>query len=169
MRTSRLSLVCISVITVAAIACAKSGDKVDSSGGAVAATDTGAKMAPMPAPAPALNLASVAGTWNLVSRPASGSDTTSTRTTLNAKADTTGWTMVLGKNKPVALHVRVSGDSIIESSDAYPSVRRKGQTVKTTSVFRLQGGKLAGTTTAHYAVKTADSVLVLNTEGTKAP
>jgi len=50
----------------------------------------------------------------------------------------------------------------------YPSVRRKGVTVSTNSVMRLQGGNLVGNTTAHFKVKTPDSVLVLNTNGTRA-
>jgi hypothetical protein len=50
----------------------------------------------------------------------------------------------------------------------YPSVRRKGVQVTTDGVMRLQAGSLVGTNTAHYKVKTADSVLVLNTTGTKA-
>jgi hypothetical protein len=37
----------------------------------------------------------------------------------------------------------------------------------TESVFRLQNGKLVGTTTAHYTKSGADSVLVLKSEGTK--
>jgi len=35
-------------------------------------------------------------------------------------------------------------------------------------VMRLQGGNLVGNTTAHFKVKTPDSVLVLNTNGTRA-
>jgi hypothetical protein len=46
-------------------------------------------------------------------------------------------------------------------------MRRKGKTVVTEGVYRLQGGKLVGTTTAHYANSGADSVLVLKAEGTK--
>jgi hypothetical protein len=41
-------------------------------------------------------------------------------------------------------------------------------TVTTNGVFRLQNGNLVGTNTAHYNVKTADSVLVLTTTGTRA-
>jgi hypothetical protein len=67
----------------------------------------------------------------------------------------------------VAEHVTVAGDSVVVESDPYPSVMRKGVTVKTTGVFRLQDGNLVGQNTAHYSVKTADSVLVLNTTGTR--
>ena len=121
------------------------------------------------APAAALSLNDVAGTWQLVARPADGKDTTATMSTLTATADTTGWTMTFGKAKPVPLHVSVSGDSIISVSDVYPSARRKGVMVHTTSAFHLRGDKLAGTTVAHYKVKTADSVLTLLSEATKAP
>jgi hypothetical protein len=47
-------------------------------------------------------------------------------------------------------------------------VRRKGVQVTTTGGLRLQNGNLVGTNTAHYKVKTADSVLVLNTTATRA-
>lgn len=164
MRLSPLSVLCLSVL---AAACSTTGDKVaDSSAGAVT-TDSSNAMAN--APARTIALSDVAGGWDVVARPASGPDTTSTRARLNATADTTGWTMVMGKNKPVPVHVTVSGDSITQTSDPYPSIRRKGVTVRTVGTFRLQDGKLIGTTVAHYNVKTADSVLVLKTEGTRAP
>ena len=165
MRLTSFSILCLSAV---AAACAKSGDKVaDSSAGAVTTADSASTMGA--APARTIALSDVAGTWHIVARPADGKDTTATRVTLNATADTVGWTMVMGNSKPVPLHVMVSGDSIVETSEPYPSARRKGVTVRTTSTFRLQNGKLVGTTVAHYNVKTADSVLVLSTEATKAP
>lgn len=165
MRFTPFSVLCLSI---AAAACAKSGDKVaDSSAGTVARTDSTTAMAP--APAKTIALSDLAGSWHIVSRPVDGKDTTSTTVTLNAKADTAGWTMVAGKNKPIPLHVMVSGDSIVETSDPYPSIRRKGVTVKTVGTLRMKDGKLVGTTVAHYNVKTADSVLILHTEATKAP
>ena len=164
MRLTPLSVACLALV---AFACAKPGDKVaDSSAGTVTRTDSTTATA---APAKTLALSDVAGSWQIVSRPADGKDTAATMVTLNAKADTSGWTMVAGKNKPVPLHVKVSGDSLVESSEPYPSIRRKGATVHTVGTFRLRDGKLVGTTVAHYNVKTADSVLVLHTEGTKAP
>jgi hypothetical protein len=66
------------------------------------------------------------------------------------------------------MRVTVDGDSIMTEAGPYQSVRRKGVQVRTNSVMRLQGGTLVGTTTARYNVKTADSVLVLNTTGTRA-
>ena len=165
MRASFFSACCLSALVAA---CARPADKVaDSSAGAVAASDSATMAAP--APAAAIALSDVAGTWHIVSRPAEGKDTTSTLITLDAKADTSGWTMHYANGKPIAVHVRASGDSVIESAGPYPSARRKGVTVVTNSVFRIRDGKLIGKTVAHYAVKTADSVLVLNTEGTRAP
>jgi hypothetical protein len=66
------------------------------------------------------------------------------------------------------MRVTVDGDSIMTNAGPYPSVRRKGVQVTTNSVMRLQGGSLVGNTTAHFKVKTPDSVMVLNTMGTKA-
>jgi hypothetical protein len=160
MRTSHYSVLCLSIV---AMACAKTADKaVDSP-----------KAAPAPAPAPpaptpAISLADVAGKWQLVSTPTEGKDTTATKSTLTTTSDTSGWTMTFAGRKPVKLHVRTDGDSVISTSEPYQSVRRKGVQVTTNSVFRLQGGKLQGTTTAHYS-KGADSVLHLRSEGTKAP
>lgn len=148
-------------ITVVLAACAKAD---------APAVDTTAAMTPAPPPPPpaAISLAAVAGTWNTIARPAEGTDTTSTASTLTATADTTGWSLAIGGQK-VPMHVRVDGDSVILTSQPYNSVRRKGVKVVTTSVHRLVGGKLVGTTVARYTVKTADSVLRLTTESTKAP
>jgi hypothetical protein len=41
--------------------------------------------------------------------------------------------------------------------------------VSTDGALRLRDGKLVGMTTAHYSVKTADSVRKIKTEGTRAP
>jgi hypothetical protein len=87
---------------------------------------------------------------------------------LDAKSTPSGWTITFPGRKAVAEHVTVAGDSVVLESDPYPSVMRNGVTVHTTGVFRLQGGNLVGQNTAHYSVKTADSVLVLNTTGTRA-
>jgi hypothetical protein len=161
MRTTLIPAIGLSLLA----ACATKADhRADSASGAM---DT-ASTAMAPANGGTISLADVAGTWHNVSRPASGADTSSTQSTINAKADTTGWTMVVGKTT-VPLHVRVDGDSIIASSEPFPSIRRKGTTARTMTTYRMRDGKLVGTTVAHYAVKTADSVLVLNAEATRAP
>jgi hypothetical protein len=135
-----------------------------------AAVDTAAMMdtssAVSTAPAP-LNLADVAGKWNMRSVPTTG-DMTPTTYVLTATANTTGWTITFPGRASIPVTVTVSGDSIMMDAGPYPSVRRKGVQVTTNSVSRLQNGSLVGSTTAHYRVKTADSVLTLNSTGTRA-
>ena len=130
-------------------------------------TDTAMGTAtPEPAP-PAIALADVAGKWTIVVRPETG-DSTLVTYELNATADSSGWTLVMPGRKPVAVRVvEVAGDSIVTEAGPYPSVLRKGSTVNTHSVSRLQGGKLVGTSTARYSGKGADSVMHVRTEGTK--
>lgn len=118
------------------------------------------------APAP-VNLADVAGNWNMRSVPTTG-DTTAATYVLTATSNTSGWTITFPGRKPIAARVSVDGDSIMIDAGPYPSVLRKGVQVTTNGVARLQGGSLVGGNTAHYTVKTADSVLTLNTTGTRA-
>ena len=119
------------------------------------------------APAP-INLADVAGKWNMRSVPTTGADTTATPYVLTATSNTSGWTITFPGRKPMAVQVRTDGDSVTIDAGPFPSVRRKGVQVTTNTVSRLQGGNLVGIATAHYKVKTADSVLILNTTGTRA-
>ena len=49
------------------------------------------------------------------------------------------------------------------------SRRNMGAKVMTETVFRMAGGKLTGTSVAHYQNAKADSVVRLRTEGTKKP
>lgn len=125
--------------------------------------------APAPAPAHAASLADFAGKWQVRSVPESGTDTTSTNYVLTATADTMGWVIAFPSGLKVPVHVSVSGDSVIEKTGTFASQRRKGATVMTEGVMRVQGGKLTGITTAHYAKAGPDSVLRLRTEGTKMP
>lgn len=149
--------VCVSVIVLAG--CAKKDD---------AAVDTMASdTAAAPAPA-AINLADVAGRWNVRAVPATG-DTTPTNSVITATATTSGWTITFPGRAPIPMRITVDGDSIMSEAGPYPSVRRKGLQVTTNGVMRLQGGNLVGRTTAHFQTKAADSVLVLNTTGTRAP
>ncbi|HEX9129103.1 MAG TPA: hypothetical protein VF850_08080 [Gemmatimonadaceae bacterium] len=100
--------------------------------------------------------------------PMSG-DTSATTYVLTATANTSGWSMKFpGRATPVPVKVSVDGDSIMLAAGPYSSVRRKGVQVTTYGVARLQNGSIVGSTTAHYKVKTADSVLVLSMTGTKA-
>ena len=116
-----------------------------------------------------LNLADVAGKWNMKAVPMSG-DTTTTNYVLTATNNTDGWTITFpGRPQPVPVKVKVDSDSIMLSAGPYPSVRRPGVQVTTYSIARLQSGRLNGTTTAHYKTKGADSVLALTTSGARAP
>jgi outer membrane lipoprotein-sorting protein len=157
----RLTLYCCCT-AIALVGCAKSDDTTtDTAAGTASAT-----AAPTPA---MLNLADVAGKWNVRAVPESGTDTAATTYVLTANPDTTGWTIAFtGKPQPVKIHVMAAGDSITYKSDQYASVRRKGMQVWTEGVSRMQDGKLVGTAIAHYKTTGPDSVLRLRTEGTKA-
>jgi hypothetical protein len=159
-RSTRIAICCSAAVLAA---CAKKDN--------TAATDTSSTMSSSTTsttttPAP-VNLADVAGKWNARAVPASG-DTTPTNYVLTATASTTGWTIAFPGRAPIAADLTVAGDSILVDAGPYPSVRRKGVQVSTNSVMRLQGESLVGTNTAHYNVKTADSVLTLNTTATRA-
>jgi hypothetical protein len=141
--------------------------------GAAAGTDTlaassTASTSTTVAAAPAMSLDSVAGKWNFTSTPTSGANKSPTKYVLTATNNTSGWTLTFPNRPPVPAQVTVTGDSVQISAGPYESVRRKGVQVTTDGYMRLSNGKLVGSTTAHYAVKTADSVLVLTTEGTRA-
>ena len=159
-RIAHLTLLGSTILVVAA--CAKKEEP---------AKDTTAAMSPAPAPAaaPALALADVAGKWQFASTPTAGKDTTATKWTLTATADTAGWTMTMADKQVVPLKVSVSGDSVMLSSGEFNSQRRKATKVKTETVLRMAGGKLSGITNAHYMTKGADSTLQLKTEGSKMP
>ena len=124
-----------------------------------------------PAPAPTISLASVAGTWNVVSTPTSGSDTSSTRYVLTATADSTGWSFMF-PNRPTPIPMRivsVDGDSVVGEAGPFESARRKGVQVSTRLVMRMDGDRLMGSTHARYRTTGADSVLTLDIVGTRAP
>ena len=134
------------------------------------AADTTA-MGMEPAPAPTISLASLAGTWDVVSTPTSGGDTSSTRYTLTATADSTGWTFKFPNRAPTIPMriVAVGGDSVVTEAGPFESSRRKGVQVSSHSVMRLEGDRLVGTTHARYQTTGADSTLTLNIVGTRAP
>ena len=161
-RSTRIAICCSAAVLAA---CAKKDD--------TAATDTSSMMASSSAstttttaPAP-VNLADVAGKWDVRSVPVTG-DTTPTTYILTATSGTSGWTIKFPGRAPIAARITLAGDSIEIDAGPFPSVRRKGVQVTTNGGLRLQGGNLVGTNTAHYKVKTADSVLVLNSIGTRA-
>jgi hypothetical protein len=161
-RTTRIALCCCAAVLAG---CAKKDDAAVDTSSAMASSTTTTTTPAAPAP---INLADVAGKWDVRAVPASG-DTTPTTYVLTALATPSGWTMAFtGRKAPVPLQVTVAGDSLIVSAGPYSSVRRKGVQVTTNGAMHLQNGSLVGTTIAHYKVKTADSVLTLNMTGTRA-
>lgn len=160
-RSTRIAI-CLCAAVLAG--CAKKDSAAVDTAGAM--TSSGVAATPT-APAP-INLADVAGKWDVRSVPTTGTDTTATTYVLAATSNTEGWTITFPGRKPMAVNVRTDGDSIIMDAGPFPSVRRKGVQVTTNGVTRLQGGNMAGSTTAHYNVKTADSVLTLTTTMTRA-
>jgi hypothetical protein len=163
---TRMTMVCSALLMGAA--CAKSDQAAKDSANAAAPMATPAP-APAPPPAPAMSPADLAGKWQMHSVPQSGKDTTPTNFVLTARADTGGWIVAFPSGVKVPQHVTFAGDSVLARSDVFPSQRRKGMRVRTDIVLRMQNGKLAGMTTAHYYKAGADSVLQLRTEGTKMP
>lgn len=151
------------------VGCKKSNQAGMADSTAAAMDTTAAAPAAAPAPAPALSLADVAGKWQMEAKPDSGKDTSTTKYVLTATADTTGWMITFPSGLKVPVQVSVSGDSIVERTGTFSSQRRKGVKVMTEGSLKLQGGKLVGTTIAHYSKPGPDSVLHLHTEGTKMP
>jgi hypothetical protein len=164
---SRVAIACSTSLLLAG--CAKSDQAAKDSAAAAAATPAPAAAPATPAPAPALSLADVAGKWQVRAVPESGTDTSATNYVLTATADTAGWFITFPSGLKVPIHVMASGDSVIGKTGTFASQRRKGVKVMTESSFKLQNGKLIGTTIAHYSKAGPDSVLHLRTEGTKMP
>ncbi len=164
-RTTRIAICCCAAVLAG---CAKKESaSADSTSAMASSTSSTTTATTTTTPAP-LNLADVAGKWNMRSVPMSG-DTSATTYVLTATANTSGWSMAFpGRATPVPVKVSVDGDSIMLAAGPYSSVRRKGVQVTTYGVARLQNGSIVGSTTAHYKVKSADSVLVLSTTGTRA-
>jgi hypothetical protein len=114
-----------------------------------------------------VSLASVAGKWTMTTKLAT-SDSVVLTFEMVAAADPSGWTFNFANRPPVPLRIlATAGDSIVAEAGPYESMLRKGVQVSTHSVMHFQGGKLVGTTMAHYASTGADSVLSLRTEGTR--
>ena len=164
-RTTRIAICCCTAVLAG---CAKKESaSADSTSAMASSTSSTTTTSTTTTPAP-LNLADVAGKWNMRSVPLSG-DTSATTYVLTATGNTSGWSMKFpGRATPVPVKVSVDGDSIMLAAGPYSSVRRKGVQVTTYGVARLQGGSIVGSTTAHYKVKSADSVLVLSTTGARA-
>jgi hypothetical protein len=157
----RFGICCCAVVL---IGCGKSKSEPAADQAAAPASDTAAMAAPAPAAPAPIALGDLNGTWNMKTM-AEGSD--SALVTYTLEAAPSGWTLHFPKRPPVATKTTADGDSIVTDAGPYESVLRKGLMVTTHSVFRLQDGKLVGTTVAHYATKGADSVRNLRSEGTR--
>jgi hypothetical protein len=158
----RFALFCCAAVLAG---CAKSENRTAADRTAM---DTVAAAPATPAASPAISLADVAGKWKVRSTDEAGGNVVEIE--LAATADTSGWTMTGPNRKPIPVRViAVAGDSIVTEAGPFESFIRKGVQVKTRAVYRLEGGKLVGTTEAHYALKGRDSVAHRPTEGTRVP
>ena len=143
------------------VACA-GGDQAADTAGTTSAAATPA------APTP-LRLADVAGVWTVRGMNMTG-DSTLITYEVDAKADTSGWTITFPGRPSIPMRVvGVAGDSVMVEAGPYQSALRPGVNVRTTGSFRLQDGRLIGHTTARYDTRGADSVLMVRSEGTRKP
>ena len=115
---------------------------------------------------PALSLADIEGTWNMQYVPVTG-DTVVSFSQVQVTPD--GWTLLLPERDPIRADVTASGDSLIVVEGPYESIRRPGTTVTLNSVYRLEGERLLGVVSARYVTGGADTLLVMLSEGTRAP
>ena len=148
---------CVAVLA----GCTKSEQQV-AKGSTAAALAAGVTSAP-------IALADVAGKWAMKTTRA-GTDSVIVSYEMVAGADANGWSFNFPKRERIPIRVvAVEGDSIVIEAGPYESVLRKGVQVTTHSVMRLQDGALVGTTVARYATTSADSVIYLNSQGTRVP
>lgn len=165
MRRRTAALVALCTVTVAA--CGRGGERAAATDTAAAAAAPGAEPAPA-APAAALTAADLAGTWEMRATPETG-DTTPTAYRLTATNTTTGWSMQFPDGPKVDVRPTFGGDSLVIEAGPYASVRRKGVQVTTRSVLRREGDRMVGRTVARYRTTGPDTMLVLRSEGTRAP
>jgi hypothetical protein len=115
-----------------------------------------------------ISLAEVAGTWAVVARSETGQAVPPFQ--LIATTEPSGWELRFPDRDPIELRVvEVAGDSIVTEAGPYESVLRPGVQVTTHAVYRLEGERLIGTTVARYQTAEADSVVLVHSEGTRAP
>jgi hypothetical protein len=127
--------------------------------------DTTAMAAP---PAPMINLASVAGRWNMQTMPMDR-DTVLLNYVLTAMPDTAGWTITFPGRAAIPVRIlQVAGDSIVSEAGPYQSALRRGVKVTTKTVNRMQGDVMTGMTEARYS-SGPDTLLMLRSRGTRAP
>lgn len=120
-----------------------------------------------PAPAPAMSLASIAGTWNVLVRP-EGQDTVVSSYLLDT-SDSTSWKITFPNAKqPMAMRVTgMSGDTVLAQTPWFESPVRKGVQAQSDIKYWMQDGKLVGRHLAHYKTTGPDTVRVFAVEGTK--
>ncbi len=154
-----IDLICAAVLVTG---CAKSDTPP-----AADTTTPPAMAAPEPAAPAPISAASMTGKWN-VNVMGEQSDSVLATYVLDATADSSKWTFAFPKGKAIPMKITsVSGDSMVTMAGPFPSQLRKGMTVNTTSVMRVQDGGLVGTTVAHYVTSKSDSVVNLRVRGTK--
>ena len=140
---------CVAVLT----GCSKPEDR---SVGAGTTSDTAAGDEASSGAVP-VSLSDFAGTWKVLSTDWGGANPVETE--LRATADTSGWVLVGPDRKSYPVRVvAVGGDSIITESGPRPSFVRKGATVTTRTVYRLQGDRLEGSIESHFKIGGRDSV-----------
>lgn len=115
---------------------------------------------------PAISLVDIEGTWNMEYVPVSG-ETAVTAAQVQVTPD--GWTLLIPDRDPIRADVTAAGDSLIVVEGPYESIRRPGTTVTMNSVYRLDGDRLVGVVAARYLTEGADTLLVMLSEGTRAP
>lgn len=115
---------------------------------------------------PAISLADIEGTWNMRYTPVTGDTAV---TTAQVQVTGEGWTLYLPERDPIRAEVTIGGDSLIVVEGPYESIRRPGTMVTMSSVYRLDGDRLVGVAAARYAAGGIDSLLVMMSEGTRAP
>lgn len=115
---------------------------------------------------PPLSLADIEGTWNMRYVPVTGDTVV---TTSQVQVTPEGWTLLLPERDPILAEVTASGDSLIVVEGPYESIRRAGTSVTMNSVYRLEGDRLLGVVSARYVTGGGDTLLVMLSEGTRAP
>ena len=119
-----------------------------------------------PSALPARSLGSIAAIWDVVVKP-EGKDSVATTYILNT-TDTTAWLFAFPGGKPNKMRVtEIRGDTLMTETDWFESNVRKGLMARSTSVTRIEDGKMVGKTTVHYKTTGPDSVRVFDIEGTR--
>jgi hypothetical protein len=151
-------IICV-CITAALAACGGGTDQADT------AADTAALMPAAPA---GINLADVAGTWNVQVMP-EASDSVVLTYQLTTTNSTEGWSMKFpDRPDPVPVQVvAVEGDSVVIHAGPYPSALRSDVTVTVDGVSRMVNGEMLSRFTAHYSAG-PDSVVTMRARGTRA-